>query len=102
MTTWSILICPTFGVGIGLIGGVGTVDPTVQVGPGDGVHGEDAVFGAGLNGHVGDAQPVIHGQGGHTVPAVFQTLVQGAVHADQADQVEDDILAADPGLELAG
>src|SRR5699024_9610606 len=50
------------GVGVGLVGGVGAVHPAVQVGPGDVVHGEDAVLGPGLDGHVGDAQPVVHGQ----------------------------------------
>ena len=90
------------GVGIGLIGGVGTVDPAVQVGPGHVVHGEDAVFGAGLNGHVGDARAGRPWTGRPPRPRQnSRRLVQGAVHADHADQVEDDILAADTGLELA-
>src|SRR5699024_9975493 len=88
------------GVGVGLVGGVGAVHPAVQIGPGDVVHGEDAVLGPGLDGHVGDAQPVVHGQGGHAAAAVLQALVQGPVHADAANEVEDHVLAADHGLEL--
>ena len=34
---------------------------------------------------------------GYALPGELQGLVQSAVHADPADQVEDDVLAADRG-----
>ena len=89
------------GVWIGLEGLAGAVHPAVDVLHGLFVHREDAVLAAGLDGHVGDGEAVIHGQGGHPLPSELQGLIQGAVHADLADQVEDDVLAADHGLEFS-
>ena len=89
-------------IGICLVSSPGTVHTTFHVSNGGLVHREDAVLGTGLDGHVGNAQTVVHGQGGNALTAVLQALVQRAVHADHADQVEDHVLAADTGLQLAG
>ena len=90
-----------FGVGVSLVSGIGAVHAAVHILAGDVIHGEDAILGPGLDGHVGDAQTVVHGQGGHALAAVFQALVKGAVHADGADKVEDHVLAGYTGLEFA-
>ena len=89
------------GVRIGLECLAGAVHPAVDILHGLFIHGEDPVFAAGLDGHVGDGEAVVHGQGGYALPGELQGLVQSAVHADPADQVEDDVLAADHGLELS-
>ena len=59
------------------------------------------MLGTGLDGHVADAQTVIHSQGSHARAGELHGLVQGTVHADHADDVEDQILAGHPGAELA-
>ena len=89
------------GVGVGLHRLPGPGHPAVQIGPGLVVHGEDAVLGARLDGHIGDGEAVVHRQGVHPFPAKLQGLVQGAVHPDGTDEVEDHILTGDTGLELA-
>ena len=66
------------------------------------IHREDAVLGAGLDGHVCDGKAVVHGQLGNAGTGKFQGFVKGAVHADPADEVQDDILAGDIGLQLSG
>ena len=88
-------------VGIGLEGLTGAVHPAVDVLHGLLLHGENAVLAAGLNGHVGDGEPVIHGEGGNALAGKLQRLIQRAVHADLADQMQDDILAAHPAAGLA-
>ena len=55
---------------------------------------EDAVLGARLDGHVGDGQPVKDRQRRHARPGELHRAVQRAVHADQADDVQDHVLAA--------
>ena len=87
-------------IGIGLKGLAGTAHPAVDILHGLLVYGEDSVLAAGLDGHVGDGEAVVHGQGGHALPGELQGLIQGTVHPDLADQVQDHILAADAGLEL--
>ena len=89
------------GVWIGLEGLAGAVHPAVDVLHGLFIHGENPVLAAGLDGHVGDSEAVVHGQRGHPLPGELQGLIQGAVHADPTDQVEDDVLAADHGLEFS-
>ena len=63
------------------------------------VHRENAVFRTGLNGHIADAQPVIHGQRSHAGARKLHALVQRAVHADPANDGEDHVLPADVGLQ---
>ena len=81
-------------------GGLGVV--RLQIAAAGGVHGEDAVLGAGLDGHVGDCQAVVHREGLHAGAGEFERHVTGAIDADEADQVEDQVLARDMLLELAG
>ncbi len=89
------------GIGVCLIEDRLPLAAALEVSLGHLVHGEDAVLGTGLNGHVADAQAVVHGQGGHTRAGELHGLVQGTVHTDHADDVEDEVLAADAGAELA-
>ena len=55
------------GVGVGLVDRVGAADPACDIFDGLLVHGEDAVLGAGLDGHVGDGEAVVHGEGGNAL-----------------------------------
>ena len=89
------------GIGVCLIEDRLPLAAALEVSLGHLVHGEDAVLGTGLNGHVADAQAVVHGQGGHTRAGELHGLIQGTVHTDHADDVEDEVLAADAGTELA-
>ena len=89
-------------VRVRLIGGPGAVNAALHVGLGHAVHGKNAVLGAGLDGHVGDGQPVIDGQLRHAGACKFQRLVAGAVHADHADEGQDHILAGDVGFQFSG
>ena len=50
-----------FGVGVSLVSGIGAVHAAVHILAGDVIHGEDAILGPGLDGHVGNAQTVVHG-----------------------------------------
>ena len=88
-----------------LVGGVfhrRTLEPAVTVGPGHVVHWENAVFRSGLNGHVGDAEPVVDGKILKAVAGELHGLIQGAIHADHPDDMQDHVLAADPLGGLAG
>ena len=78
------------------------LEAALYIGHGDLVHREDAVFGPRLDGHVGDAEPVVDREGSHALPGEFQGFVERAVHADHADEVEDHILAAHIAGGLAG
>ena len=89
------------GVVVGGVGLPGALAAGLQVGFAGLVHREDAVFGAGFDGHVADAQPVLHGQAGNALAGKFQALVQRAGNADGADQVQDHVLAGDRGVQPA-
>ena len=89
------------GVGVGLNGLPGPRHAPGQIGARHVVDGEDAVLRARLDGHVRDGQAAVHGDLLHAIPAKLQRHVARAVHADEADQVEDDILAADVRVQLA-
>ena len=65
----------------------------LQICLGDFIHREDAVLGTGLDGHIADAEAVLHRQGLHTVTDEFQALVQCAGNADLTDQMQNDVLA---------
>ena len=58
------------------------------------VHWENPIFCPSLNGHIGNGEPIIHGQGPYPVSGELQGLIQGTVHSDLPDQVKDYILAA--------
>ena len=85
------------GVRVRLIGGPGAVHPPFHIGFRNVVDGEDAVFRPGLDGHVGDGQPVVDGEGGHAGPGEFQGLIPGPVDADHADEGQNHVLAGDEG-----
>ena len=88
-----------FGIGVGFVFGPGTLAAALQVCFAGFVHREDAVFGTGFNGHVADAQAVLHGQALNALAHKFQALVQRAGNADLADQVQDHVLAAHRGVD---
>ena len=67
----------------------------------DVVHRENAVLRARFNRHVRDGQAAVHGDFLHAVARKFEGLIQRAVHADFADEVQNHVLAADPRLHLA-
>ena len=90
------------GIGIGLHRRPGTGDAAFHIGAGYIIHGENAVFGTGLDGHIADGQPVIDGQLRNAGAGKFQRLIPGAVHTDHADEGENHILAGDEGTKLAG
>ena len=89
-----------FGIRVGLVVDRGALAAAVQIRSGDLVHREDAVLGTGLNGHVADAEAILHGQGSHTRAGEFHGLVQRAVHTDHADDVQDQSLPDTQGLNL--
>ena len=66
------------------------------------IYREDSVFGAALNGHIADAQPIVHRKLRNTIAGKFQRLVEGAVHTDLTDQVQHHIFSADKGCFFAG
>ena len=91
-----------FRVGIGGIGGPGTVHPPGHVCHGLLVHGENAVLCACFNGHVGDGKAVVHRKGRNAGAGELHGLIECAVHTDHADDVQDHVLAGNPGLEFPG
>ena len=90
------------GVLVGLKHGPGTDGAAFHISQSHIVHGEDAVLGAGLDGHVGNGQTVIDAQVCNAGACKLQRLIAGTVHADHADQGQDHVLAGDIGLQFAG
>ena len=82
------------GIGVGFVNHRRSFAAAVQIVPGDFIHREDAVLGAGFDGHIADAKTVIHGKSVDAFPGEFHALVERTVHADFADDREDHILAA--------
>ena len=68
----------------------------IDVGEGLFIDGEDAVFRAGFDGHVGDGEAVVHRKVRHAVARKLQRHVSRTVDADLADQMEDYVLSAHP------
>ena len=62
---------------------------------------EQAALAARFNRHIGDAEARFDVEFGEGFAAEFQRLVQGAVHADVADEPQDQVLAAQPFGHLA-
>ena len=83
------------GIGIGLKDLVisGALESPGQIGPGDVVDADDTALGARLNGHVGHAHARLHGEGPDGGAHKFYGLVQGAVCADSANHLQNQILA---------
>ena len=65
------------------------------------VNGEYPVFCPCLDGHVADAESVVHRKGLHAVSAKLHALVKGAIDPYRADDMQDDVFAADPRLQLS-
>ena len=59
------------------------------------VDGEDAVLRARLDRHVADGEAVVDREVLDAVADEFHRFIQRAVHADEPDDVQDDVLAAD-------
>ena len=78
-----------------------TLAAALEVAAGHIVHREDAVLGTGLDGHVADAQAVVHSKTGNARAGELHGFVQRTVHTDHADDVQDEVLAGHPGAELA-
>ena len=60
------------------------------------VHREDAVLSAGLDGHIGNRKAVVHGQIRHALSRKLHGFIEGSVHADHADDVQDHVFSTDP------
>ena len=88
------------GVGVGLVLDPRALAAAIQICLGDFIHREDAVLGTGLDGHIADAEAVLHRQGLHTVTDEFQALVQRTGNADLTDQMQNDVLACDRLVQL--
>ena len=65
------------------------------------VDGEDAIFRTGLNSHVRNAEAVVHGKRRNAFALEFHALVQGAVDANHADDVQNHVFARNPRVQLA-
>ena len=91
-----------FCVGVGLERCPGAVHAALNIGARHVVDGENAVFAARLDGHVADRQAVVDREVLDALAGKFDGLVACAVHADHADERQDDVLAGDKRAELAG
>ena len=60
-----------------------------------------AVLRAGFNRHVRHAEAVFHREAGKAFACELHRLIERAVHADHADDLEDDIFAGYPLFEFA-
>ena len=75
--------------------------PAVAVFSGDVVNRENAVLGACLNSHVGNAEPVVDIEVLEPLAREFHRLVKSAVNAYLADDMQNNVLTADIALRLA-
>ena len=81
--------------------GVGALGAAVQVGARHVVDLDEPGLAARLDGHVRDAHALVHVHGADGAAGELHGLVERAVHADHADDVQDDVLAGDAGSQLA-
>ena len=86
---------------VGIVGRVGPFGALVQVGAGHVIHGNEARLATGLDGHVRDGKALVHGHILDGAAREFHGLVQGAVHADHADDMQDDVFAGHARGQLA-
>ena len=70
--------------------------------PADSVLHEYAILSSGFYGHVGNAEPVVHGQVCKSISHKFQRFVKGSVNSDLSYQMEDHIFSGNIFLRLAG
>ncbi len=80
----------------------GRLRATLDVGASGLVEGDDAALAARLDRHVADREAVVHAEALDRVPGELHRLIERAVDADHPDDVQDEVLAAHPGQELAG
>ena len=88
-------------VGVGVVLGVGALSAAVHVGARDVVDLDKARLAASFDRHVGNGEALIHRQAADGTARKLHCLVQRAVDADHADDVEDDVLAGDARVKLA-
>ena len=88
-------------VGVRLHGGVLSPDEVLDVIFCFIVAGEDSGLSAGLDGHVGDGEPVGDGHVVDSLSAELERLVVGTVHPDVADDLQHEVLSSDVFPELA-
>jgi len=62
---------------------------------------KDSALSTRLDGHIGHGETPRHGEAGDRFAREFHRLVAGAVDADVADRVQDEILSLDPGMKLS-
>ena len=84
-----------------MILGVGALSAAVHVGARDVVDLDKARLAASFNRHVGNGEALIHRQTADGAARELHRLVQRAVDADHADDVEDDVLAGNARVKLA-
>ena len=89
------------GVRVGLIEHRLALAAALEISLGHVVHGEDAVLGTGLDGHVADAQAVVHGEGSDARAGELHRLIQRTIYADHTDDVEDEVFAGNFRRQLA-
>ena len=83
------------GIGVSLVLRPRALAAAREIRLGDCIDREDAVLGTGLDGHIADAEPVLHRQAADALAGKLKALVQRAGYTDFADEVQDDILAGD-------
>ena len=90
------------GVRVGLVEHRLPLAAALEVGLGHVVHREDAILCARLDGHIADAQAVIHRQRSDARAGELHRFIQRTVHADPTDDVEDEVLAGHPRGQRSG
>src|SRR6185503_9962069 len=77
------------------------VGAVADVGEGFVIHVAYAVFAAGLDGHVGQGHAVFEGEAGDAIPREVHGAVGGPIHADLADDGQDQVLGGEVGGDFA-
>ncbi len=89
------------GIRVGMVFRVGALGAPVQVGTRHVVHLDEAGLTARLDGHVGHGHALFDAHIPNGAARELHRAVQRAVHADHADDVQDDVLARDAGSQLS-
>ncbi len=89
--------------GDGVIPGVtgGGIGPAFEIFEGLVIGVDVAAAGAAFDGHVADGHALLHGEAVEEAAAVFVGVADAAVGAEEADDVEDDVLGIDAGAQAA-
>ena len=92
-----------FGVGVGdEFGPDGAASLRLEEGAGAGVGREDGGGHAQLGAHVGDGGALGDGEGGDAGAEILDHAADVALRREDAEDLQDDVLRGDPGLELPG